>query len=120
MRKLRRLTIDVSGFLRDYHDAVESGITVREFCEVTGLHIATLHGRIETLAKRGVILPLLKGMRKKSRMGRRLMGIEESKSTALVVPKPVVVDAVAVEPVEQAPPPVTQPLVFTVCVGTGF
>lgn len=115
MRKMRRLTIDVPGFLKDYHDAVASGMTVREFCEVTGLHNNTLHGRIETLAKRGVILPLLNGMRRKTRMGRRL-GLT----------KPVVVEAVAVEALPPAPLPAPEPTpapalgLFQICVGCGF
>lgn len=73
-RKLRRLTIDVTKFLADYNDALASNMTVKEFCEVTGLHIATLHGRLRTLASRGVVLPLLNGMRKQTKMG-RLLGV---------------------------------------------
>jgi hypothetical protein len=111
MRKLRKLTIDVTRFLADYNDAVSSGMSVREFCEVSGLHISTLHGRIETLAKRGVVLPQLKGMRRRTRMGRRLLGIRQPAD-----PTPVVVDAIAVEP---APMPMP-PLAYTFCVGSGF
>jgi hypothetical protein len=111
MRKLRKLTIDVAQFLTDYHDAISSGMSVREFCEVSGLSIATLHGRIETLAKRGVVLPQLNGMRRKTRMGRRLLGIRPPADA-----KPVVVDAIAVEP---APMPMP-PLAFTFCVGSDF
>lgn len=116
-RKLRRLTIDVPKFLADYNDAASSDMTVRDFCEVTGLHIATLHSRIETLASRGVILPLLKGMRKKTRMGKRLgllapapRKVRAAKTTALIVHP----DHKPDEP-EAAPLPT-----FSICVGNGF
>jgi hypothetical protein len=108
MRKLRKLTIDVAKFLADYNDAVESGMTVREFCTVTGLAIGTLHGRIETLARRGVVLPLLKGMKKRTKMGRRLLGLPAEK------PQPAPAPA-AEEKVQGAAPPT-----FQVFVGSGF
>lgn len=108
-RRMRRLRINYTAFLRDYHDANETGMNVSEFCEVTGLHISTLHSRIETLAKRGMILPLLTGMRKRSKMGRRIMGTVA----------PVAVDTVAVE--LPAPPPLPlESFSFQVCVGSGL
>jgi hypothetical protein len=76
-RKLRRLSINVPAFLKDYNDAVAAGMTVGEFCQVSGLAINTLHGRIKTLAKRGIVLPPLKGMRRRTKMG-RLLGISPS------------------------------------------
>lgn len=88
-RKLRRLTIDVTKFLADYNDAVALQMPVREFLQVTGLSIGGLHGRLRTLAKRGVILPMLVGMKKKTQMG-RLLGVcpavEPAKQEAPVTP----------------------------------
>lgn len=104
-RKMRRLRINYTSFLRDYHDAQETGMHVSEFCAVTGVNISTLHSRIETLAKRGMILPLLTGMRKRSKMGRRLCGS----------PEPAVVEAV--EPVALPAPAAFS---FQVCVGHGL
>lgn len=109
MRKLRRLKIDVTKFLADYNDAVASGMSVREFCQVTGLHIATLHGRMRTLAKRGVLLPMLKGMRPRTKMG-RLLGV--------CPPLPREEQAPAPKPVE-APAAVVVPS-FQICVGSGI
>lgn len=108
-RKLRRLKIDVTKFLADYNDAHASDMTVREFCAVTGLHIATLHGRLRTLAKRGVILPMLKGMRKRTKMGRML---------GACPPVPATQEVAAAEPVA-VPVPVDCPS-FQICVGSGF
>lgn len=108
-RKLRRLTIDVTKFLADYNDAHASDMTVREFCQVTGLGIGTLHSRLRTLAQRGVILPMLKGMRRRTKMG-RLLGVYPSvpvkDEAAPAVP-------VAVLPAVDCPS-------FQICVGSGF
>lgn len=112
MRKLRRLKIDVTKFLADYNDAVASGMAVSEFCQVTGLHISTLHGRLRTLAKRGVILPMLPGMKKRTKMG-RLLGAWEPPAREEQAP---IVTPAAV-PVVTAAPAATS---FQICVGSGI
>lgn len=110
-RKLRRLKIDVTKFLAEYNDAHACDMTVRDFCAVTGLHISTLHGRLRTLAKRGVILPMLKGMRKRTQLGKMLGAC----------PSPAVAD----EAVQVPATPVEVPVAldspsFQICVGSGF
>jgi len=126
MKKMRRLTLDYTQFLADYKEAFEAGITVNEFCQLIGLSIGGLHTRMETLAKRGVLLPLLKGMHVKSRQGARLAGkpMPTRRKPGLIL------DAIHVEPVPSLPEPVadepgTQDVpvpafAFTAYVGSGF
>lgn len=108
-RKLRRLKIDVTQFLADYRDAVESNMPVQEFCEVTGISISTLHGRLISLAKRGVVLPLLLGMKKRTKLG-RILGV--------CVTPPTFDPPAAPEP--HAAPEATVIPTFQICIGTGF
>lgn len=108
-RKLRRLTFGVTEFLKDYNDAASTGMSIREFCECTGLPIGTLHGRLRILAARGVILPMLKGMRRRTKMGRLLGGCPPIPVTE---PQPDV--APAAEPERVAAPS------FEIHVGSGF
>lgn len=114
MRKLRRLTLDPTAFLKDYNEAVESGLTVREFCDLTGMNIGTLHGRLYCLAQRGVPLRPLKGMKRRTKLGRMLGVYPTPQSPPADPPVEEVV------PVEPAAPVVAVPLSFEICIGTGF
>lgn len=116
--KMRPMKIDVTGFLRDYEDAVSSQMPVAEFCALLGITIGGLHSRCEQLAKRGIILPLLKGMRAKSRMGSRLLPkrVVDAVRVSHVEPTPVTLEAPKPQPparIEAAPPVVS----FQLCVG---
>lgn len=107
---MRKLRADSAQFIADYHDAATTGMSLSEFCSLTGLSIPALHSRIETFAKRGVYLPLLVGMRKASKMGKRL-GVDPRKRR-----RAVAAPAVMEQKFERGIRPVT----FQVCVGNGF
>ena len=86
-RKMRRLSIDVTTFLTDYNDALSAGLTVAEFCELQGFSVASLHGRLVRLFRRGVAMPLLPGMKRRSKLGRALGLVP--KQSAPVHPAPM-------------------------------
>lgn len=93
-RRMRAMKIDVPAFLRDYSDAVSADMHVTEFCSLLGITIGGFHARCEQLAKRGIILPLLKGMRAKSKMGSRLLPkrVVDAVQVSNVEPSPLVTD----------------------------
>jgi hypothetical protein len=108
MRKLRKLRFDAVKFMAEYNDAVAANLTVREFCQLTGTPAGSLHNRLELLAQRGFTLPMLRNMKKQSRLGVRL-GVATAyrrRRTAVKVEQPVVV--------------IARPVTFQAFVGTGF
>lgn len=108
-RKLHRLSFDVPKFLADYNDAVASEMHVSEFCGVTGMFNASLHHRLRILARRGVVLPLLKGMKKRTKTG-RILGVCDEPPRPERAPK---------ARAETPHAPVVVPT-FQICVGSGI
>lgn len=113
MRKMRRLSASTPEFIREYNEAVDSGLTYREFLDLTGMGGSSLWGRLATLSRRGVVLRPLKGMRRRTKLG-KMLGVcpVEPKREEAPVHEPV-----AEAPAPAAPPPVTS---FSICVGTGI
>ena len=109
MRKLRKLQFDAVKFMADYNDAVSADLTVREFCELSGTPQGSLHNRLELLARRGFVLPMLRNMKRQSRLGRRL-------GVAPAGPKP----RRSVAKMEQQVSRGARPVTFEAYVGNGF
>lgn len=100
------LRADYGQFVADYKDALSCGLHFREFLQLTGLSHFVLNDRLKMLAKRGIVLPKLRGMRNRLAEGKRKATIIKRR----VARKPKSLPAV------RRPTPPADPT-FVICVG---
>jgi hypothetical protein len=60
---MRTLRLDYSKFISEYKEALSCDLHFKEFLQLAGISPFMLNDRLKTLARRGLVLPKLKGMR---------------------------------------------------------
>lgn len=56
---MRSMRINVAQFVKEYQEAVAADLTTIECAKLLGIHVSSLHGRVQQCRKRGINLPLL-------------------------------------------------------------
>jgi hypothetical protein len=62
---MRALRADYTKFIADYKDALSCDLHFKEFLHLAGISHFVLNDRLQMLARRGISLPKLKGMRRR-------------------------------------------------------
>lgn len=108
---MRTLRLDYSKFISEYKEALSCDLHFKEFLQLAGISPFMLNDRLKTLARRGLVLPKLKGMR--NRPSGIVPAKRKAKRRAKITRQSSIPQARPVEPaaVSDATP------TFVICVG---